>query len=273
MKKPLFSVVTPSYNQGAFIKETIETIKNQDYDNIEHIIIDGKSTDNTIDILKSYGESITWVSENDKGQTDAINKGLKLANGEIVAYLNSDDIYLPGTISHIVNLFNSNPDVEFIYGDFHAIDAESKIIDKIKTIPFDSNVLLYDANFISQPSSFYRKTLIDKIGLFDDKLHYLMDYEFFLRAAKRKINFMLTKRYLSAIRYHGNCKTLTGSEPWAEERRALKKLYSRHHTQHASAQKILKVIYRIKRYFHLILRGRLDFTNRKLAIRRNQISG
>lgn len=271
-EKLLFSVVTPSYNQGDFIKETIDSIKKQDYGNIEHIIIDGKSTDNTLDILKSYGDSITWISEEDNGQTDAINKGLKLTNGDIVAYLNSDDIYLPGTISHVVKMFNNNPEVEFIYGDFHAIDADSNIIDKIKTIPFDSNILLYDANFISQPASFYRKSLIDKIGLFDDKLHYLMDYEFFLRAAKRKINFKLAKRYLSAIRYHGNCKTLTGAEPWAEERRSLKILYSRHHTRYPSAQTLLKIIYRAKRYILLLLRGRLDFTNRKLAMRRNQIS-
>lgn len=271
--KPLVSIVTPSYNQGIFIKETIDSIKNQDYTNIEHIVIDGGSNDETVDILKSYGEELQWVSEKDNGQTDAINKGLRLAKGDIVAYLNSDDLYLPGTISYIVEMFEKRPDTEFLYGDFHAIDAESKIIDKIKTIPFDHNILLYDANFISQPASFYRRSLIDKIGFFDDKLIYLMDYEFFLRAAKRKVNIELVKRYLSAIRYHGNCKTLTGSEPWAEERTMLKDLYARHHTKYRGAKKILKIIYRSKRYISLILRGRLDFTNRKLAIRRNQISG
>ncbi len=272
-KLPLVSIVTPSYNQGKFIKATIESILSQDYPNIEHFVADGGSTDETVDILKEYDKKITWVSETDKGQTDAINKGLRNTTGDIVAYLNSDDVYLPGTISYIVEMFQKNPDIEFIYGDFHAIDEEGEIIDRIKTIPFDSNILLYDANFISQPASFYRKSLIEKIGLFDDTLHYLMDYEFFLRAAKRKVNFKLAKRYLSAIRYHGNCKTLTGSEPWADERRALKELYSRHHTKYTSAKTVLKIIYRTKRYLLLILRGRLDFTNRKLAIRRKQISG
>lgn len=268
---PLVSIITPSFNQGRFIKFTIESVLGQDYPNIEYIVMDGGSTDETVDILRSYGNRISWVSEPDKGQTDAINKGIRKSSGEIIAYLNSDDVYLPGTISHIVRLLQENPETEFVYGDFHAIDENGAILDRIKTIPFDPNILLYDANFISQPASFYRRSLFDKIGCFDDSLHYLMDYEFFLRAARRRIKFQLARRYLSAIRYHGECKTLTGAEPWAEERHALKRKYARMRVQSPAAMKLLAIIYRLKRYLLLIGRGRLDFMNIKVRYKQRRI--
>jgi len=257
--QPTVSIVTPSYCQGQYIRATIESVLTQDYPFIEYIVIDGQSTDNTVSILKEYDKRITWISEADKGQTDAINKGIRKSKGDIIAYLNSDDIYLPNTISRIVKEFKASPDVDFVYGDFHAIDSNGDLLCRMKTIPFDPNILLYDANFISQPASFYRRRLFDKIGLFDDKLQFLMDYEFFLRAAKRKVEFRLLRHYLSAIRYHSDCKTLTGQEPWAEERRNLKKIYARKKAQHPSAMKILSIIYRIKRYALLISRGKLDF--------------
>jgi glycosyltransferase involved in cell wall biosynthesis len=270
-QSPLVSIVTPSFNQGRFIRDTIESVLGQDYPNIEYIVMDGGSTDETVNILRSYGDRINWVSEPDKGQTDAINKGIEKSSGDIIAYLNSDDIYLPGTIPHIVKLLQENPETEFIYGDFHAIDESGAILDRIKTIPFDPNILLYDANFISQPASFYKRSLFEKIGSFDDSLHYLMDYEFFLRAARRQIEFRLTRRYLSAIRYHGDCKTLTGAEPWAEERQALKRKYARMRVQHPAAMKLLAAIYRLKRYLLLIGRGRLDFMNLKIKYRQRRI--
>lgn len=270
--KPLVSIITPSFNQGKFIRETIESVLQQDYDNIEYIVNDGGSTDNTVSILEEYGDRITWVSERDGGQTDAINKGIRIAKGEIIAYLNSDDIYLPGTIPFIVEQFKKNQDVDFLYGDFHAIGIDGTILDQVKTIPFDADILLFDANYISQPASFYRKRLFDKIGLFDDTLNYLMDYEFFLRSAKNKNKMRLVKRYLSAIRYHGECKTLTGATPWAKERRSLKAHYVRPSLRGSASMKFLSVVFRIKRYMFLITRGRLDFMNLKLAYKINKIS-
>lgn len=269
---PLVSIITPSYGQGRFITATIESVLSQDYPNIEHIVVDGSSKDNTVEILRGYGDRITWISEPDNGQTDAINKGIRMAKGDIIAYLNSDDVYLPGTISRIVREFDRHPDVEFLYGDFHAIDEHGGLLCKMKTIPFDPDILLYDANFISQPASFYKRSLFEKIGYFDDKLRYLMDYEFFLRAAKRKIGFRLVRRYLSAIRYHGECKTLTGKAPWAEERRQLKRIYAREKTLHPTAMKILAIIYRLKRYALLISRGRIDFMNLRLSYKQKEIT-
>lgn len=267
MNLPLVSIVTPSYNQGRFIRATIESILGQDYPNIEYFVMDGGSTDETVAILKEYEGRLTWVSEKDGGQTDAINKGLRQARGEIVAYLNSDDVYLPGTLRRVVEAFQANPDVDFVYGDFHAIDENGDLIDKIKTIPFDRDILIYDANFICQPASFYRKRLIEEIGLFDDRLHFLMDYEFFLRAAKRKVAFKLLPEYLASIRYHGLCKTLSdGVYPWAKERKEILRSYVRVKARSDSALSMLKYVYRLKRYVRLLGRGRLDFTNRRLAI-------
>jgi glycosyltransferase involved in cell wall biosynthesis len=265
---PLVSIVTPSYNQGRFIRATIESVLTQGYPNIEYFVVDGGSTDETLSILQEYGDRLRWFSEPDKGQTDAINRGIRMASGEIIAYVNSDDVYLPGAIATVVEEFGRHPGVDFIYGDFHAIDEDGAILSRVKTIPFDPNILLYDANFISQPASFYRRRLFDLIGLFDDSLQYLMDYEFFLRAARRKVGFRLVRQYLSAIRYHGECKTLTGGEPWAAERRELKLHYARPRTRHPLAMKVLGGIYRTKRYLLLMARGRLDFMN--LLLHRKQ---
>ena len=270
---PLVSIITPSFNQGRFIRATIDSVLGQDYPHIEYVVMDGGSTDNTVSILKEYGHRLRWVSEKDKGQTDAINKGLRVTSGTIVGYLNSDDLYLPHAIRRAVDTFLENPDVDFVYGDFHAIDENGRLINKIKTIPFDRDILLYDANFICQPASFYRRRLIDEIGYFDENLHYLMDYEFFLRAAKRRVKFHMIAAYLSAIRYHGQCKTLqNGVYPWAAERAKIKLAYVRPKARAPSAMKLLAIVFRLKRYLRLLLRGRIDFTNALLAYKLRRIS-
>lgn len=253
--QPLVSIITPSYNQGQYIRATIESVLQQDYPHIEYIVVDGGSSDNTLSILKEYGERIHWISEPDQGQTDAINKGIHLSSGDIIAYLNSDDIYLPSVISLIVSEFKKYPDIEFLYGDHYAIDKDGTVISHEKTIPFDPNILLYDANFICQPASFYRRKLFEKIGIFDMDMFYLMDYEFFLRAAKQDIYFRLVRKYLAAIRFHSSCKTLTGDHALAHQRRVLKEKYANPKLFNPITMKVLGIIYRLKRYCLLIARA------------------
>lgn len=271
---PLVSIVTPSYNQGQFIRATIESVLGQQYPNIEYIVIDGGSTDDTVSIIKEYQQKLSWVSESDNGQSDAINKGIRKATGDIIAYLNSDDIYQPGTIERVVEAFRSSPEADIVYGDYISIDVNGDILDRMKTIPFDPGILLYDANYISQPSSFYRTSLFGKIGKFDDQLQCLMDYEFFLRASSKGIVFKYIPTALAAIRFHSDCKTVGGAADLgiAKVRKVINSKYVPADLNHPLTLKTLSLAYRLKRYLKLIMRGRLDFMNLVLAYRLKQIA-
>src|SRR5690348_14154892 len=127
-ERPLVTVVTPPFNQGRFIRETIESVLSQDYPNLEYLVIDGGSTDETQEVLKAYGSRLCWVAEKDEGQADAVNKGLRKAKGEIFGWLNSDDTYLPGTISKIVQFFQAFPRVALVYGQAKYVDAEGRVV-------------------------------------------------------------------------------------------------------------------------------------------------
>lgn len=205
------SIITPSFNQGRFIEETIESILNQKYVDIEMIVVDGCSSDNTIEILKKYEGRIRWLSEKDNGQTDAINKGLKMANGDIVAYLNSDDYYTTGALSNVLAYFKENPDCKILTGDYIIVNEFGEvmhspirlykhILRKINGIS-----LLCFTNYISQPSTFWRRELLDEIGYFNEDLHYVMDYEYWMRVMK-KYKLHVTSETLSVFRIHSQSK-------------------------------------------------------------------
>lgn len=173
------SVITPSLNGGKYIGNCIESVRNQTK-NVEHIIIDGDSSDDTLKIVRSYPD-IKFISEPDKGMYDAINKGLKLANGDIVGYLNADDRYYSDTISRVLYIFKKKPEVDFVYGSCTYINHNEKELCTFKPLPY-SNKLFRNMNRIcwAQPSCFWRKNIHDKIGNFDSSLKYCGDYAFFL---------------------------------------------------------------------------------------------
>lgn len=207
--KPLVTIVTPSYNQGRFIEETILSVLTQDYPNIEYIVVDGGSNDQTLDILKKYRNRLTWFSEKDHGQTDAINKGLRMAKGEIVAYLNSDDTYLPGAISRAVQyLTNENPSALFVYGEGYHITAEGAIIERYPTEPFNAERLA-ETCFICQPATFWKREVIDTLGLFDEDLHFAMDYEYWIRLARHYGSLGHIRDYLANSRFYPETKTMS----------------------------------------------------------------
>lgn len=179
---PSVSVITPSFNQGRFIEETIESVLGQDYPNIEYLVIDGGSTDNTLEILRKYGDRLTWISEPDKGQTDAINKGFKRARGEIICWLNSDDTYEPGAISKAVEYFLEHPDVMMVYGEGNEIDENGGLLQRFPaTQEFDLWALIYIWDYILQPTTFFRKKVFDDIDFPDEKLHWCMDWDLWIR--------------------------------------------------------------------------------------------
>lgn len=208
-KLPLVTIITPSYNQGRFIEETILSVLTQDYPSIEYIIVDGGSTDETLAILGKYCNRIRLYSEEDLGQSNAINKGLRVAKGEILAYLNSDDTYLPGAIRRAVHYFTvDNPDSHFVYGEGYHITEKGTIIDRYPTEPFDFQHLA-ETCFICQPTTFWKRDVIEKIGLFDENLHYVMDYDYWIRVAKQYGNLGYINEYLANSRFYRETKTMS----------------------------------------------------------------
>lgn len=209
--KPI-SIIIPSFNQAGTIKQTIESILSQKNVQAEVIVIDGVSTDNTRQILQSYGTQIRWLSEKDNGQTNAINKGISLATGDIIAYLNSDDYYLPGTLNRVINYFNQHPESDWVSGYCQIVNLDGtpirSWITRYKNTWLNrySFLTLQITNYISQPATFWRRSLHDKIGLFDEKLEYVMDYDFWLRAGKIG-RLGLIRQPLTAFRIYPHSKS------------------------------------------------------------------
>lgn len=208
---PKISIITPSFNQAHFIDKTIKGVLNQNYPNLEYIVMDGGSTDGTLEILKKYGKKIIWKSEKDTGQANAINKGLKIATGEILAYLNSDDILLPDALFKVAKFFNNNPQIKWVFGKSKIINEVDREIRHVITfyknlfLPFVSKNLLLVINPISQPATFWKRETTDKIGLFDEKQYYCMDYDYWLRTiSKFKPGFI--NDYLASFRIHKRAK-------------------------------------------------------------------
>jgi glycosyltransferase involved in cell wall biosynthesis len=213
---PLVSIVTPSYNKGRFIEETILSVKNQTYPHIEHIVMDGGSTDGTLDILKKYSNNLIWISEPDKGQADAINKGWKMAKGEILAYLNADDTYMPWAVETAIKFLEQNPDLDMVYGDCNIIDEQGTVIDRYPSTEFDLIKLVSSQNMIPQPTVFFRRRVLDNVGYLDTNLHLAMDYDFWIRIAlKSRIRYI--PKVLANFRLCAGTKTVEQSPKWTDD--------------------------------------------------------
>jgi glycosyltransferase involved in cell wall biosynthesis len=225
---PRVSVVTPSYNQGKFIEETIRSVLLQGYPNLEYIIIDGGSTDESFDVIEQYEPWLAhWVSEPDRGQSQAINKGLRRASGEIVAYLNSDDMYLPETIREVVEFFIQHEDIGLVYGDCQVVDEGSHLIYVARSREFDLFAELC-RNFVKQPTVFMRRKLLDLVGYFDEELHYALDIDYWFRAAIRT-KFAYLPRELAIFRMTSETKTGKGNLPFTKEREKILERFFRLH--------------------------------------------
>ena len=221
---PLVSIITPSYNQGPFIRETIESVLNQDYPNIEYIVMDGGSTDETVEILKSYGSRINWKSEKDDGQADAVNKGIGIAKGSIIGWLNSDDTYLPGAVSRIVEYLKSHPNTDLVYGEGYYIDKESNVTERYLTEKFDKSRLAEQC-IICQPTAFFTKKIIEEAQYLNKDLQLCMDYELWIRIAQiGKISYI--PDYIATSRMYEENKTLSRrQEVYSEICNVIKKYY------------------------------------------------
>jgi glycosyltransferase involved in cell wall biosynthesis len=182
---PLVSVVTPSFNQAQYLEQTIRSVLDQDYAHIEYIVIDGASTDGSLEIIKRYQERLAhWVSEPDKGQTDAINKGFALASGEILAWLNSDDTYLPNAVSEAISYLDAYPKAGMVYGDANLIDASGEVIGRFPARQTDYRRLQRGHVHIPQQASFFRASIWQQVGPLDPSFYFAMDYDLWVRISR-----------------------------------------------------------------------------------------
>jgi glycosyltransferase involved in cell wall biosynthesis len=204
---PKLTIVTPSFNQAPFLERTILSVLNQAYPALEYIIIDGGSTDGSVEIIKKYERWLTsWVSERDAGQSDALNKGFRRATGELVGWQNSDDIYLPGTFREVAEIFVAHPACDVVFANRLDVDGADTVIGESRFTPFSVVGHWYDGMSLSNQSTFWRRDLFAKIGMIDVSYHLAMDYEFFLRAARQHARFKHVRRYWGASRKHGSSK-------------------------------------------------------------------
>jgi len=239
MNVPIITVVTPSFNQGRFIEETIKSVISQEGDfHLEYLIMDGGSTDETVEIIRKYdrlikegkwplkcrGIEFRWVSEKDNGQADAVNKGFKIAKGEVLGWLNSDDTYLPGAFGKVLRYFRDNEDVMMVYGEGYHIDERGGIIERYPTEPFDRQRFAR-ACFICQPTVFLRREVLKEAGMLDAGLQYCMDYDYWMRISERdKIGFL--PEYLANSRLYPETKTMSKRvEAYGEAKETVKKHY------------------------------------------------
>jgi len=214
--QPLVSIVTPSYNQASFLEQTIRSVLEQDYPNIEYLIADGGSTDGSLEIIKKYaGKLAWWVSEKDKGQADGINKGFARAKGEFIAWVNSDDYYQPGAISAAVAALQANPDAAFVFGDVQVVDKDGRILNNLR---YDNWSLadLMTFHIIGQPAVFMRRAALEAAGYLDLSYQFMLDHQLWLRVGLYG-SMKYVHQLWAGAHYHEDCKNLAQAAKFGKE--------------------------------------------------------
>jgi glycosyltransferase involved in cell wall biosynthesis len=218
---PSIAIVTPSLNQGFSIGATIDSVLQQNYPKLDYLVQDGGSRDETLRILASYGDRLTWRSEADSGQSNAINRGFAAVQGDIMGYLNSDDVLLPGTLAYVAKAFTRLPEVDVVYGHRIYIDADGFEVGRCVLPPHDAEVIKW-ADYIPQETMFWRRRVWDGARPFDESFCYALDWDFILRAQRAGFRFMRLPRFLAGFRVHEQQKTIDLQEIGIAEMRRLR---------------------------------------------------
>lgn len=215
--RPLISVVTPSYNQGPYIRETIESVLRQDYPNLEYWVIDGGSTDETLAVIREYEADprFHWISERDRGQADAVNKGWRRCRGELLGWLNSDDTYLPGALSVLASHLSDHPHDDLAFGDALRVDSVGNPLERIKGRPHDLAAML-EQNYIAQPAVLQRRRLVEQQGPLVVDLRYALDFDYYARAGLSH-RFAYIPQVFATYRMHSVSKTVSGGSAFMAE--------------------------------------------------------
>jgi glycosyltransferase involved in cell wall biosynthesis len=253
---PRITVITPSFNQAAYLERTIRSVLDQDYPNLEYIIVDGGSTDGSVDIIRRYENRLAWwVSEPDHGQTDAINKGLKRATGEWVAWQNSDDIYLPGAFHSLAGAAKKHKQAGLIIGDMLLIDEHDRSLRDIRYVKPSYKSLLAEGMVLANQAAFWRSEIHKKVGFLAENLHYSFDYEWFLRLLKHAKGIH-ARQVWGGLRLHGETKTSLMAQRFTAENRQI-----------LSGREMplwQKRLYEMRRLFLMLCYGELRYVTRGL---------
>lgn len=213
---PLVTIVTPSYNQAQFLEKTMRSVLEQDYPNIEYLVIDGGSTDGSVELIRKYADRLAWwVSEKDAGQAEAINKGFSRAKGEFVAWINSDDYYMPGAIAEAVKRLMAHPQVGFVFGNVRVVDKDEKILNHLSYGDWNITDLM-SFRIIGQPGVFMRRSVLEKAGYLDQSYHLLLDHQLWIRLALVTGMKYVPSLWASA-HYHEDCKNLAMAAEFGKE--------------------------------------------------------
>ena len=236
---PRIAIVTPSFNQSRFLGATIESVLGQGYPNVVYHVQDGGSTDNTSNLLERLGPALTWESVPDRGQANAVNRGFSSIVGDVMSYLNSDDLLIPGTLAYVARFFSANPNVDVVYGHRIFIDADSREIGRAVLPPHDSKALKW-FDYVPQESLFWRRRVWTALNGLDENFHFAMDWDFILRAQEAGFKFRRLPRFLGCFRVHNQQKSTTIKDIGSKEMAVLKQRYLGHVPSDLESEKKMK---------------------------------
>lgn len=265
---PKISIITPSFNQVGYLERTIRSVLDQNYPNLEYIIIDGGSTDGSIDIIRKYEQQLSyWCSEPDGGQSAALNKGFRRTTGDIVGWLNSDDLYCPGTLFDVGRHFIQHSDTDVFYGSLYIVDAEDRLLDAYWAGPFGilqrSYIFYVGLNF-HQQTLFWRRELMNKTGLIDETLKFSMDRDFIIRMLMHG-RFAGKRGYLGVFRIHGEAKSSTILETSIEEDLIIRQRYKGYFPKIVGNASLNHILLRFIRFLNLMYDAPISYLACKIG--------